>query len=334
VYGLVYGLVVVLVVGLAEFGSSANIAQRASSPAESQRGDRRLTVLIVSASGLGFGLAVGLVGGLVGGLVFGLVGGLVGLVDRAWFAFLVASGWLAANRRLPWRLMAFLEDAYRLGLLRVVGSAYQFRHAQLQDHLVHHDQARSGQHPATFEARRARSLTNLAIEHAERGQREEALVASTEAVELYRRLAVASPDTFTTDLTASLTNLGTRLANLGRWEQACAAMEEAVRTCRRVATANPVAFEPQLARTLWAFAWVQAAGRLNTTGALTSVEESVEIYQRLANRSPDAFADDVRAVHRTMAVILDELGRTDEASQIRRQLDGESDTGTGTSTPA
>lgn len=177
-------------------------------------------------------------------------------------------------------------------------------------------------------------MTNLAIEHAERGQREEALVASTEAVELYRRLAVASPDTFTTDLTASLTNLGARLANLGRWDQACAALEEAVRTCRRVATADPVAFGPQLARTLWAFAWVHAAGRLDPAAALISVEEPVEIYQRLAKRSPKAFADDVRAVQRTMAVILDELGRSTEASQIRRQLDGESDTGTGTSTPA
>jgi hypothetical protein len=57
---LVGGLVIGLVVGLGEFGSSANIAQRASSPAESQRGDRRLAVLIASTSGL--------VGGLVGGL--------------------------------------------------------------------------------------------------------------------------------------------------------------------------------------------------------------------------------------------------------------------------
>jgi hypothetical protein len=32
--------------------------------------------------------------------------------------------------------MKFLEDAYRLGLLRVVGPVYQFRHAALQDHLA------------------------------------------------------------------------------------------------------------------------------------------------------------------------------------------------------
>jgi hypothetical protein len=58
-----------------------------------------------------------------------------GLADRAWPAFLVASGWVAVRHRFPGRPMTFLEDAYRLGLLRVVGSAYQFRHAELQDHL-------------------------------------------------------------------------------------------------------------------------------------------------------------------------------------------------------
>jgi hypothetical protein len=140
--GLVIGLVIGLVDGLIGFGTSSNIAQRASSPAESLHGDR-LTVLLTSAVGLVTALVIGLVSGLlVGGAVGGLLmGGLVAVIlvepgNRAWPAFLVASGWLAARHRLPWRLMAFLEDAYRLGLLRVAGSAYQFRHAELQDHLA------------------------------------------------------------------------------------------------------------------------------------------------------------------------------------------------------
>jgi hypothetical protein len=78
-----------------------------------------------------------LVFGWAFGWAFGLTFGLAyGVKSRAWPAFLVASGWLAVRRCFPWRLMAFLEDAYRLGLLRVVGSAYQFRHAELQDHLA------------------------------------------------------------------------------------------------------------------------------------------------------------------------------------------------------
>lgn len=34
------------------------------------------------------------------------------------------------------RLLAFLDDAYRLGLLRIAGPAYQFHHAKFQDHLA------------------------------------------------------------------------------------------------------------------------------------------------------------------------------------------------------
>jgi hypothetical protein len=37
---------------------------------------------------------------------------------------------------LPRKLMPLLDDAHRLGLLRAVGPIYQFRHAELQDHLA------------------------------------------------------------------------------------------------------------------------------------------------------------------------------------------------------
>jgi hypothetical protein len=40
------------------------------------------------------------------------------------------------RRRLPLYIASFLDDAYRLGLLRAVGPAYQFRHAELQDYLA------------------------------------------------------------------------------------------------------------------------------------------------------------------------------------------------------
>ena len=55
---------------------------------------------------------------------------------RAVALTLLATTLLAMRRRLPFRLMRFLDHAHRLGLLRVVGSAYQFRHAELQNHLT------------------------------------------------------------------------------------------------------------------------------------------------------------------------------------------------------
>jgi hypothetical protein len=67
--------------------------------------------------------------GVLAGTIFGLAAG------QAQTAFLLATA-LMASRRLPLRLMRFLDHAHRLGLLRVVGCAYQFRHAELQDHLT------------------------------------------------------------------------------------------------------------------------------------------------------------------------------------------------------
>jgi hypothetical protein len=142
---LMFGLVFGLVLGLIRFVASPSIARRASSPVDSQRGDRRLAVFATSVSGLVGGLGLGLLGGLGFGLAgglgigFGLGSGLVlGLVTSrtCWPAFVVVSLWLGARRRLPLRLMGFLDDAYRLGLLRIVGPVYQFRHAALQDHLA------------------------------------------------------------------------------------------------------------------------------------------------------------------------------------------------------
>jgi hypothetical protein len=47
--------------------------------------------------------------------------------------------WLALRGEQPWRLMRFLEDAHRRGVLRQSGATYQFRHARVQDHLAHTD---------------------------------------------------------------------------------------------------------------------------------------------------------------------------------------------------
>ncbi|WP_176993710.1 NACHT domain-containing protein [Nonomuraea jiangxiensis] len=124
-----------------------------STPRSSWRADRTLT-LLRSIAGLVLGLVVGfatwlaavlvtgqgqvdegvLVSGL--GLTAGLALGLVLGRHHAWLACRVVTGALAIRGRLPWRLMSFLDEAHRLGLLRAVGPIYQFRHAELHDHLA------------------------------------------------------------------------------------------------------------------------------------------------------------------------------------------------------
>ncbi|MFI8281026.1 NACHT domain-containing protein [Streptomyces sp. NPDC085929] len=68
-------------------------------------------------------------------LVLGLLLGLYLLTGagRRYLVFL-----LCARGQLPWRLGRFLRWAYGAGLLRVSGSAYQFRHRELQEWLGAH----------------------------------------------------------------------------------------------------------------------------------------------------------------------------------------------------
>lgn len=69
-------------------------------------------------------------GGLGGGFGYGIC-------LTAWGQWIALSRiWLPLTGQLPWALPAFLEDAYRRGVLRRAGAVHQFRHARLQDHLA------------------------------------------------------------------------------------------------------------------------------------------------------------------------------------------------------
>ncbi|MEU4227449.1 NACHT domain-containing protein [Nonomuraea sp. NPDC026600] len=163
---LVAGAVSALAVGLA-YGTASGFAAwaeaptpegQASTPMTSWRADRTLNLVRAGtigftgaltgglAGGLGAGLtdtpAFGVSVGLVYALAFGLTAGLAAGHHHAWMAYLIATSRLALAGRLPRKLMLFLDDAHRLGLLRAVGPIYQFRHAELQDHLAaaHHSE--------------------------------------------------------------------------------------------------------------------------------------------------------------------------------------------------
>ncbi len=48
----------------------------------------------------------------------------------------IAALWLHAQARTPLRIIKFLEDARRRGIMRTVGAVYQFRHATFQERLA------------------------------------------------------------------------------------------------------------------------------------------------------------------------------------------------------
>ncbi|MFF3754035.1 NACHT domain-containing protein [Streptomyces sp. NPDC002018] len=98
-----------------------------------------------SAGGLAIGLAAAFVvgsdlgpwQGLRTGLADGLATGLAwGFLQARYGSFTLARCWLALRGQVPWRLMPFLADAHRRGVLRQVGATYQLRHAELQRRLA------------------------------------------------------------------------------------------------------------------------------------------------------------------------------------------------------
>jgi hypothetical protein len=62
--------------------------------------------------------------------------GVTASFEAAWPSYAIARIWLALRNRLPWRLMGFLADAHKRGVLRQAGAVYQFRHIELQHRLA------------------------------------------------------------------------------------------------------------------------------------------------------------------------------------------------------
>ncbi|MER6313339.1 helix-turn-helix domain-containing protein [Streptomyces sp. NPDC001581] len=156
-YGLTFALAGGLVLGLVATLETPIDLGRAATPTDLLAINRSivvrqalflapmLTVVIAFGGRLMTELLQGVVGPLTwpmaDGLALGAVGGVAGalsyaLAFTAWGQWVLLTRiWLPLTGRLPWATVAFLEDAYRRGVLRQVGAVYQFRHARLQRHL-------------------------------------------------------------------------------------------------------------------------------------------------------------------------------------------------------
>ncbi|MFC4032302.1 BTAD domain-containing putative transcriptional regulator [Streptomyces polygonati] len=90
----------------------------------------------IALGGTAISRAPDLAHGLLAGAAFAVAVGASVAVSRPWGAFTMSRVWLALRGRTPLRLMLFLEDAHRRGVLRRTGAVYQFRHARLQRRLA------------------------------------------------------------------------------------------------------------------------------------------------------------------------------------------------------
>ncbi|MFJ5675696.1 NACHT domain-containing protein [Streptomyces sp. NPDC093097] len=166
------GLGIGLVLGITAWLEVPSDIDSAARPSALLHDNRKNVAFHMLVWALVFGLAAGFASGLssdpvgritngpVRGILTGLVfggetafgGGLgYGLCFTAWGQWVALSRiWLPLTGRLPWALVAFLDDACERGVLRQAGAVYQFRHAALRDHLTQEftkQSTRCDQHP-------------------------------------------------------------------------------------------------------------------------------------------------------------------------------------------
>jgi NACHT domain len=103
-------------------------------------------------------IAIAVALGIAGWLTFSLAAS-----RSAWPRWLIARSWLALRGQLPWRLLAFLSDAHKRGIIRQQGAVYQFRHLELQHRLAVKATAAGTHLPATYSANHARSRSWIAL---------------------------------------------------------------------------------------------------------------------------------------------------------------------------
>ena len=159
---------------------------------------------------------------------------------------------------------------------------------------------------------------NLSIRLSDVGERNEALVAAREAVELYRALAEDSPAAYTPNLAASLNNLVIRLSAVGEHNEALVAVREAVRLRRALAEASPQAYTPDLAMSLNNLAsCLSEVGEHNE--AVVAAREAVELRRALAEASPAVYTPDLAMSLHTLASCLSAVGERNEALVAARE---------------
>lgn len=145
-FGFVFGVASWFAIGVTAWAETPITDERPETPAVTFRRDLRLVYVKSVTGGCALGVAFGVqdlltgASGLLTALSLGVLMAMaIGLgvgLNQPSGRYLVAAAVLGVRKQLPLRLLHFLDDAHRLGLLRQTGPVYQFRHAKLQDRLA------------------------------------------------------------------------------------------------------------------------------------------------------------------------------------------------------
>ncbi|MEU8240813.1 tetratricopeptide repeat protein [Actinoplanes missouriensis] len=174
----------------------------------------------------------------------------------------------------------------------------------------------------------AMALYNMVRPLAAAGRADEALAASSEALELWRRPPHGTSSLGRSLIARQLTNHGAQLAEMGRPDEALAASLESVRLWRDLIADGHDEFRSNLAETLGNHTRrLSNAGR--TEEALAVSGETVRLLRQLAEADPDTQLGALLVTLISHAILLSDAGRSPqalpicgEAVQLGRRLAG------------
>ncbi len=120
-------------------------------------------------------------------------------------------------------------------------------------------------------------LNNLGNSLSGLGRGEEALAASQEAADIYRRLAAIHPDAFLPNLAMSLDTLGQILGHEGQFKEAAASFETALSAIVPFFEQTPQAFRELVENMIGDYAWAcRSAGVKENASVVERMREAVE----------------------------------------------------------
>ena len=216
--------------------------------------------------------------------------------------------------------VAALEDALKGGMnipAAEIANSIPPRHAYLRNVAVTamiRDQERD-----MNSAERAVHMNNLSGRLSEVGDREGALKAIREAVEIRRGLAAGNTAAFNPSLAGSLNNLSIVLSGMGDRGGALKAAREAVGIYRGLVEGDAAAFNPSLAGSLNNLSIV-LSGVGDRGGALKAAREAVGIYRGLAEGNAEAFNPDLAMSLSNLSNRLSEVGDHGSALEVAREV--------------
>lgn len=170
-------------------------------------------------------------------------------------------------------------------------------------------------------AMRAAALGALAIALGRAGEREQALDAGQQAVDLYRTLTDNRIGYFRPSLAGALNNLSIWLSNLGYRERAFQATEEAVDLYRGLATDVHRIFFPELAGSIHNLgSLLRESGKRDL--AIQAAQEAVHMRRELAGNRPEIFRPDLAASLMNLANFMSAVGQWEPALSAAQEAVG------------